>query len=261
MGLYIFERRTNMKKEIAELAKKGATECKKSAPALMIFAGTILFGITIASSIKETRRAVEEEKEFTEETTTKDKVMTYGKIYAPTIAFGTASLVCVCAGNWMYVKRLGAIAAAYKITESAYKDYKDEVLEFIGEKKEKEVKDRVAQKRVNESTPNEIADVKPGKTLCYDTVFGRYFESDIESIRQAVNQLNYELGHGAYNYISVNDFWEAIGLEPADMGDRLGWHSDFGLIEVTYSSTLTLDGVPCLAISYEVTPGYEFDKM
>ncbi len=250
-----------MKKEITEFAKKKVAEGKKNAPALWIFAGTAFIGLAIFSAIKDTRKAVEKEKEFTDETTKIDKAVTYGKIYIPTIGFGVSAIACIYAGQFMYLKRLGAVAAAYKLTESAYKDYKDEVLDILGEKKEKQVKDKVAQKKVNESTPCEIADVKPGKSLCYDTVFGRYFESDIESIRQAVNSLNYDLSQGVSDYITLNEFWDAIGLQPTNMGDRLGWHASFGLIEVSYSSTLTLDGVPCVAISYEVTPGYEFDKM
>ena len=60
-------------------------------------------------------------------------------------------------------------------------------------------------------------------------------------------------------YISLNEFYYEIGLNPISIGDDLGWNIDHGYIELSFSSQLTDDGNPCLVIDYQVTPRYEYN--
>ena len=98
-----------------------------------------------------------------------------------------------------------------------------------------------------------------GMTLCYDVISGRYFKSDIEKIRQAVNNVNYRMKYE--DYIAVNDFYEEIGLGPIQIGNELGWHIDDGYLDVCFSSKLTGDGTPCLVLDYIAAPRYEFKNL
>ena len=78
------------------------------------------------------------------------------------------------------------------------------------------------------------------------------------SINKAINELNRRINLNFY--VSLNDFYDEIGLEENDLGRALGWNSDKGLIEVSFSSQLSPKNEPCLVISFDCTPplyGYE----
>ena len=62
------------------------------------------------------------------------------------------------------------------------------------------------------------------------------------------------------NYVSLNDFYEEIGLARTSTGDRLGWNTDTGLLDLNFSSQLSEEGKPCLVIDFKVMPKYDFDK-
>ena len=139
--------------------------------------------------------------------------------------------------------------------------YKDKVVETIGENKEKRIRDKVAKKKIEENpvTQNNIIMTGNGDTLCCDMFCGRYFKSDIEKIKKAVNIINKKLL--SYGYLSLNEFYDEIGLPSNDLGEELGWNINDGLIEVYFGSHLTDNGTPCLTIEFENAPTYNYDKI
>ena len=92
-----------------------------------------------------------------------------------------------------------------------------------------------------------------------DSMSGRYFKSDMESIKQAINKLNRRRTYE--NYISLNEFYGEIGLNDVKNGELLGWNIDSGLIEPTFSTCLTEDGRPCIVLDFMVEPRYDYDKL
>lgn len=233
---------------------------KRDAPPLLIFAGIGGFVTTVYLAVKATPKALEIQKEFKEDTTLWEKTKALAPVYIPTFTVGVSSIACVLAGTTMYNRRLGALAAAYKITETAYKEYKDGVLDTIGEKKEKTVRDKIAEKKVNDLSDLDFTDEVEDKTLCIDlTTGGKFWSSKLE-IERKINELNARLL--LEGYLSVSEFREVLGnKEPFEYGDEIGWHSDFGLIDVSFSSQLAPSGRPCLTLSYDVMPGFNFNKM
>ena len=103
---------------------------------------------------------------------------------------------------------------------------------------------------------SEIIFVGDGETLCYDVLSGRYFKSKIDKIKKAENDLNRRMRDEMY--ISLNDFYYEVGLEPIKLGDDLGWNIDNGYIDLRFSSQLATDGTPCLVIDYGYGPRYDF---
>ena len=61
-------------------------------------------------------------------------------------------------------------------------------------------------------------------------------------------------------YVSLNDFYDEIGLDFTKVGRELGWSVDEGLIEIHFSSQLADDGTPCLVVEYYTPPRYNFDR-
>ena len=82
------------------------------------------------------------------------------------------------------------------------------------------------------------------------------WKSDIDKLKKAENELNRQMRDEMY--ISLNDFYYEVGLEPIKLGDDLGWNIDNGYIDLRFSSQLATDGTPCLVIDYGYGPRYDF---
>ena len=178
------------------------------------------------------------------------------KCYIPTVAMSAISTVCVVSANSIHLKRNAAILAAYTLSDTTFKDYQKKVVEKIGEKKEDAVKDEVAKEKIlrQPSSNSEIILTGLGETLCYDSVSGRYFKSDIDKIRKIENNLNRQMRDEMY--ISLNEFYTEIGLPSIKIGDDLGWNIDKGYIDIQFRAQLSDNEIPCLVLDYSVIPIY-----
>ena len=182
------------------------------------------------------------------------------KCYLPAVITGITSAGCLVASNSVHTRRTAALATAYKLSETALVEYKDKVVETIGEKKEKVVRDNIAKDKLDKNPVKncEVVSTEKGNTLCYDGVFGRYFRSDIDTVRKAINKINRIIVSDMY--VSLNEFYTEIGLEPTKIGYDLGWNIDDGEIDIETSAQLSPDGTPCLVIEYTVAPRYNFSR-
>lgn len=187
-------------------------------------------------------------------------VKTAWRCYIPAAVTSSLSVICLIGASSVNVRRNMALATAYSLSESALKEYQEKVIETIGEKKEQTVRDAIAKDKIEKNPVNnrEVIITDKGNTLCYDAISGRYFKSDIERIKRAVNDINKNLLDDMY--VSLNDFYYEIGLDNTKIGDSLGWNVEKGLIELNFSSQLASDGTPCLVIDYQLAPYYDYYK-
>ncbi|MDR1753442.1 MAG: DUF6353 family protein [Eubacterium sp.] len=181
--------------------------------------------------------------------------------YVPAAILGGMSIVCLIGASSINSRRRAALAAAYAISESAQKEYKGKVVDVIGEKKEQEVREAIAKNKIDKDPVGnrEVIITKSGNTLCYDCISGRYFKSDIERLKQAMNKLNRDMLVDMY--ISLNDFYYEIGLGHIAIGNDLGWNINNGLIDLYFSSHLAEDGTPCVVINYTLAPRYDYNRL
>lgn len=187
-------------------------------------------------------------------------VKTAWRCYIPAAVTSSLSVICLFGASSVNVRRNTALATAYSLSESALKGYQEKAIETIGEKKEQAIRDAIAKDKIEKNPINsqEVIITDKGNTLCYDAISGRYFKSDIERIKRAVNDINKNLLDDMY--VSLNDFYYEIGLDNTKMGDSLGWNVEKGLIELNFSSQLASDGTPCLVIDYQLAPYYDYYK-
>lgn len=232
----------------------------------------ILTGIGIAGMITTTIMAVratpkaliliEERKEEidVDKLTPIELIKTTWTCYIPAAITGGLSIICLIGASSVNARRNAALATAYTLSESALKEYQEKVIETIGEKKEQTVRDAIAKDRIDKNpvSSREVIITEKGNTLCYDAISGRYFKSDIDKLKKVENELNRRMRDEMY--ISLNEFYYVIGLNPISIGDDIGWNIDHGYIELNFSSQLTDDGTPCLVIDYQVAPGYEYNR-
>lgn len=176
------------------------------------------------------------------------------KYYIPPVVMGCVSAACIVGSNVSNSKQKAAIAGLYSLTEKTLNDYREKVIEKIGENKEEKIRSEVAQKRLDDHPVREDKIIMTGKGehLCFDSVSGRYFKSDIEKIRKFQNDLN-EARLSGNMWTPVNDFYYLVGLEPTSIGEDIGWTVDDD-IRFAFDSKIATNGEPCLVISYEVAP-------
>ena len=238
----------------------------KHSPEILTGIGVTGMITTTVLAVKATPKALtlieDKKKELNvDKLTVKDTIVAAWKPYIPAAVTCVVSASCIIGASAVSTKRNAALATAYAISEKTLLTYRDKVVETLGEKKEKEIREKVAQDEVNKKpvSSTQIITTSKGDTLCMDAISGRYFKSDIDIIKKAVNELNRQMTH--HNYISLNELYNEIGLEPIKTGDSLGWNIDNGLIEPDFSACLTNDDEPCIVLDFLVPPKYDFDRL
>lgn len=251
---------------LSQIAKSVQMTVSKHSPEILMgigIAGMLTTTILAVRATPKALRLIDEKKEEleTDKLTPVDTVKTCWKCYIPAAVSGSLSVACLISANSVNARRNAALATAYALSETALKEYQEKVVETIGEKKEQVVHDAIAKDKVtkNPVSTSEVIITEKGNTLCYDTVSGRYFKSDIEKLKKAANELNFRLRDEMY--VSVNDFYYEIGLKSISIGDDIGWNIDRGYINLKFSSQLADDGTPCLVLSYGVGPRYDYRSL
>lgn len=185
------------------------------------------------------------------------------KPYIPAALTGVASIACLIGASSVSARRQAALYSAYKLSETALIEYKDKVIETIGEKQEKEVREKVNKDKLekNPVSKKEIFMTGGGESLFYDPLSDRYFTSDIETVRRVINDLNYAMSFGSEMYVSVSQLYDELGLKHTQMSDSIGWNISDGLIEPEFDTQLSDNGKPCIVLDYLVAPRYDFDNL
>ena len=188
--------------------------------------------------------------------TNKDILRVTWRVYIPTIAMATATVCCIIGANQISMRRNAALAGLYAITDTAFKEYQSKIVETIGKNKELSVRDEISADRIKANPPvsSEIIITGNGDVLCYDTLSGRYFKSSVEQIRRVVNELNKNLM--SEMFIGLNELYFELGLSGTELGRSLGWDIEKGLIEISFSTQLSEEQVPCLVLNYAVIPKF-----
>lgn len=253
-------------KGISNFIKTVGNKLSEHSPEILTGIGITGLLSTTVLAVKATPKAlrlIDEKKEEnnTDELTNMEVVKTCWKCYIPAAVTASVSVACLIGANSVNSKRNAVLATAYKLSESAFSEYKEKVIETIGEKKEEEVRDKIAKDRIekNPVNNNEVIITGKGDVLCYDVVSGRYFKSDVDKIRKAENTLNKKLMNDMY--CSLNEFYDLIGLPFTQMGFDLGWNVNDSLVEIEFSTQLSEDDTPCVVIQYSILPKCDYQHL
>lgn len=186
--------------------------------------------------------------------TTKEKIKLVYRDFVPCAIVFSASTCCVLKSLSINQRRTAVVASAYKLLEESAREYKEKVIETIGEKKEKQIVESIAEDKIRKNPPEstQVIFTNKGNTLCYETISGRYFKFDIDKIKKIENELNFKLREN--NYVSLNELYLELGLDLTDMGYEIGWSVEDGMVDFDYSSKLTKDDEPCMVLGYSRQP-------
>lgn len=182
-----------------------------------------------------------------EDLTRNEKIEIVWERYIPAAISGFITIGCIIGATKVSSKRTAAAYSLLTVSERAFSEYKEKVTEKLGEKKEQVIRDEIAQERVNNNKPNQIIVTGSGDVLCCELFTGRYFNSDMETLRKAQNDINAKLV--ADVFVPLSELYYLLGLPYTSHSSNVGWESS-KLLALEFSTVMSEDSRPCLAFDY-----------
>ena len=227
-----------------------------------ISAAGIIF--TAVVTAKQTPKALQllsnAEKEKGEALTKWEKVKTALPAYIPVIIIGALTIACVVETNIINEKQKAAYISAYTALSRSYKQYKNKVTELYGENANYIVEDEIIKEKANADNLYSSDD----KLTFYEENYGDFFELSKEELLASEYELNRTFI--LRGYVTLNDFYQYLGLPTSEIGDKLGWSDDAGWTFYGYSwidfehrkHTLD-DGMVYYTISFPFPPTLDYE--
>lgn len=260
---------TELSNSMTRAYHKVGFQLKKHSPEILVITGVVGTVVSAVMACKATTKAstiidnakegidaiheVAENPEFAEQYTKedaqKDLAITYAKtgfefakLYAPSVAVGALSITSILVGHNILRKRNLALAAAYQIVDTGFKQYRSRVIERLGEQmdrelqydiKAKEVEETVVDKKGKEKTVTktiEVADpiaAMSPYTYCFDessSCWERDAESNKFFLARQQDYANEKLK--AKGYMFLNEVLDMVGIPRCRAGQTVGWIYD-----------------------------------
>lgn len=250
--------------KIAEIAKNATHMLRENSPIILTataVGGVVTTGILTHRAALLAARDINQAQYQGEMLPTsvlsrEEKIKLVWKHYIPPFLVGGATVASIIGAQSINMRRQAALLGLYTVTETAYREYQEKNLEVNGKSADRKVRDGVAQDRVNANPPDNSIIISGTNILVYDTFSGRYFQSSMEDIRKAQNDVNEQI-IGGDMYCSLDEFYQRIGLNTTKMGQDLGFTLD-NLVDIDFSSVLTPDGKAALSMTFRANPVSEY---
>ena len=204
--------------------------------------------------------------QYTEEDATKDKLVVYvqtavkvGRLYGPTVILGAVSVGALLGSHNIMKKRNVAIAAAYKIVDESFKDYRKRVVEELGEKVDLDYEKGLRHEMMDVTTVDEKGKEKTTqqsvetKDVDGYSQYAKFFDDGcanwsknpeynllfLTAQQNYANDLLVARGH-----VFLNEIYDMLGIPRTQAGSVVGWvlkeensYIDFGMYDVHHTKT------------------------
>lgn len=248
-----------------KLLRSSGLFLKKHSPTILTCIGAVGTVATAVVAVRATPKALSllenAKEEKGEELTKLETVRIAGPAYIPATLIGVTTVACIFGANVLNKKQQASILSAYTLLDQSYKNYKAKIKELYGDEAEEKVNEAIAQ----DYYEGRYIQPEGEKKLFFDKFSMRYFESTIEDVQRAEYKLNRDFE--MKDAVSINEFYEYIGVEPVENGDRYGWSTDscfemYGNAWIDFDHHLTTldDGLECYILSFPFEPVYNFDN-
>ena len=262
--------------EIASYVKTAKSVITANSPVLLLgttIAGVVTTGVLAAKAGYKARGIIDEERMnrvnspeppfdlFTEyykaylnetpELTIQEKTQLTWLTYATAGISGAGTIAAAVGTHTIHTKRANAMAALYAVTSNKLDDMSEKAEKMLGPKKTQQLRNEIAQDQVdrNPLDSNEIVMVG-GNELCYDEWSGRYFMSTMQKLEEAINDLNRMII--TYGDVSLNQFYDRIGLDSIPMGEDFGWSGP--KVDGKFGAVTAIDGRPAISVGFHTAP-------
>lgn len=185
--------------------------------------------------------------------TMKEKVEICWDLYLPSGAMTLISAGSIISANRIQSNRLVAAAGLYNVTAEALMKFQEAVEREEGKATYEKIRGEVSQETLHEHPQLENAiDTGNGPKLMFDITSGRYFYSDIEKVRQSINNINERLI--SEMFVTLNDVYYELGIPPNELGQNFGWEMATGQVTVEFDTKLTEKQDPCIVMMFKNLP-------
>lgn len=179
-------------------------------------------------------------------------------VYVPSAIMGVTTISCIIGANSVNLRKQATLASLYTLSEKSLHEFRAKAIEQIGKNKTDKIHEAVIEDQVRHTPGADVVILGQGEVLCFETLSGRYFHSTAETIRKAQNDINVRCINDMY--ASLNEFYSLIGLKQVPMGEDVGWNTD-NLLEVKFTSVLTEENKPVLALDYVNAPKPDYFRL
>lgn len=178
------------------------------------------------------------------------------KFYIPVVVVGVTTAVAIIGSNRISARQQMALISAAAISERALAEYQQKVVEATSKPKERKIRDEIAQDQVNENADklDKLVVENEGDVLVIEMHTRQTFVSNAEKIHRAENEANRECIHDGY--VSLNTFFEKLGLPYSAAGEIVGWNNARPL-EVVIGGAAHNEK-PVLTIDYRTPPSVNY---
>lgn len=164
----------------------------------------------------------------------KETVKTIWKPCLPPLITFTTSAVCIIGAQNILLKKNAALAAAYKVMETGYNEFREQAKKELGEEKYKEIEQKVTEKQMEEAPMPKKTYLDDEKELYFDGTYGGYFYATELDVYKAFEETrddlkwaaNCSLGRDYREYIPLNDLYYRLHGDPIGIGDDYGYFVD-----------------------------------
>lgn len=251
-------------KAALKLARSGLI---KYAPQIATGVGlglALVAGVRAVQKTPEAVKLIERKKEEKkDELTVTETVKTVWRCYLPSVIIFIVACVLIIGGQRISTRRAVAAATACSLYETQLKQYQEAAKEVLGDKKEAEIRTQMARNEVTSRPPlssDDIVSTGRGNALFYDELSKRYFWSDPAYVDKILQNLNFQLLDEMY--VSLNDYWDALGLPTTNPGNLICWCVNDGKIDPSFDVILVAsgpyEGYPCKVIGFYCEPEYSY---
>lgn len=246
---------------------------KKNGSTILTCVGAIGVVVTAVMTAKATPKATRllelAEEEKGEDLTKLESIKVAGPVYIPATVVGAATISCIFGANVLNKRQQAALASAYALVDSSYKEYKQKLKELYGEETHNEIVNAIAVEKVDPELMVSgsylgtdcdltLEDTCGEPALFYEEYGNRYFEATVEQVISAEYHLNRNYILRGYAYL--NELYDFLGLESTDYGSVLGWApTDEGeyWVEFNHRKVVMDDGLECYILEMPFEPTYE----
>lgn len=149
-----------------------------------------------------------------------------GRLYGPAMLVGGLGLSALTGSHVTLTRRNTSLMAAYAAVTAAYDEYRQRIIEELGEDKELDIYQACDIAVAELSEIKEV--VNPNKFSPYARIFDEQsseFQKDPELNRLFIQcQQNYFTQKlQAYGHVFLNEVYDALGLERSKQGAIVGW--------------------------------------
>lgn len=234
---------------------------KQASPAILTCIGAIGVVATSVMAVRATPKAIflleQAVDEKGEELTKLEVVRVAGPVYIPVLAIGVSTISCIFGANILNKRNQASLTSAYALLSESYQRYRKAANTVYGEDANSKIKAQMAKDTYVSADGYSVysADLDPEseKILCYDLYSQRYFTATMAAVLNAQYHVNRNLC--LRGDVTVNEFYEFLGVDKIDNGDEIGWSIDEliegGIMWLDFENSQTVldDGMVCCVVS------------